>query len=94
MGKKSDIERLKRITYNIKVICTLRSLEKGTATHSSILAWRIPRTVWYGVAESDTTEQLLLHFIYYDIFYPGPLHRGPQRARGKYRRQESTVATR
>ena len=58
MGKKSDTERLKRITYNTKVICTLRSLEKGTATHSSILAWRIPRTVWYGVAESDTTEQL------------------------------------
>ena len=25
------------------------------ATHSSILAWRIPRTV-HGVAESDTTE--------------------------------------
>ena len=22
------------------------SLEKGKATHSSILAWRIPRTVW------------------------------------------------
>ena len=27
-------------------------LEKGTTTHSSILAWRIP---WM-VAESDTTE--------------------------------------
>ena len=33
------------------------SLEKGKATHSSILAWRIPWTV-YGVAELDTTEQL------------------------------------
>ena len=31
-------------------------LEKGTATHSSILAWRIPWTV-----ESDTTEQLSMH---------------------------------
>ena len=29
-------------------------LEEGTATHSSILAWRIPR----GCKESDTTERL------------------------------------
>ena len=39
-------------------------LEKGMATHSSILAWRIPRTEEpgglqsVGVTESDTTEQL------------------------------------
>ena len=39
-------------------------LEKGKATHSSILAWRIPmdRGAWqvtvHEVAESDTTEQL------------------------------------
>ena len=39
-------------------------LEKGTATHSCILAWRITRTEesWRakvcGVAESDTTKQL------------------------------------
>ena len=39
-------------------------LEKGKATHSSILAWRIPvdRGAWqvtvHGVTESDTTEQL------------------------------------
>ena len=31
--------------------------EKGKATHSSIMAWRIPWTVW-GCKESDTTEWL------------------------------------
>ena len=41
-------------------------LEKVMATHSSILAWRLPRTrgaygaTVHGVAESDTTEQLTL----------------------------------
>ena len=38
-----------------------RALEKEMATHSSVLAWRIPGTgAWwaavYGVTESDTTE--------------------------------------
>ena len=32
-------------------------LEKGTATHSSVLAWRIPWTPW-GHKESDMTVQL------------------------------------
>ena len=32
------------------------SLEKGKATHSSILAWRIPWTTVHGVSESDTAE--------------------------------------
>ena len=38
-------------------------LEEGTATHSSILAWRIPWTVYspWGHQESDTTERLSLH---------------------------------
>ena len=27
-------------------------LEKGTATHSSVLAWRIPWTIVHGVAKS------------------------------------------
>ena len=43
-------------------------LEKGMATHSSILAWRIPRTeepsgLWDS-KESDTTEQLTLFGAY------------------------------
>ena len=35
-------------------------LEKGKATHSSILAWRIPWTAVHGVTKSrsDKTEQL------------------------------------
>ena len=37
-------------------------LEKRKATHSSILAWRTPWTTVHGVAESDMTEWLLLHF--------------------------------
>ena len=43
-------------------------LEKGKATHSSILAWKIPQTVSlhpcipWDCKESDTTEQLSLHF--------------------------------
>ena len=35
--------------------------EKGKATHSSILAWRIPWNPW-GLKGSDTTERLSLHF--------------------------------
>ena len=36
-------------------------LEKGKAAHSSILAWRIPRTVQSrGIKESDMTESLSL----------------------------------
>ena len=46
-------------------------LEKGMATHSNILAWRIPRTEdpgyspW-GCKESDMTEQLRLS-LYQDL---------------------------
>ena len=40
-------------------------LEKGIATHSGILAWKIPWTeelgaTMHGVTESDMTEQLTL----------------------------------
>jgi len=38
-------------------------LEKGKVTHSSILAWSIPWTVYpWGHKELDTTERLSLHF--------------------------------
>ena len=43
-----------------------RSLEKGTATHSSILAWEIPWTEEpgglqsMGCQESDTSERITL----------------------------------
>ena len=38
-------------------------LEKGKATHSSILAWRMPWTLEsMGSQTSDTTERLSLHF--------------------------------
>ena len=33
-------------------------LEEGMATHSSILAWRIPMDRGWGCKELDTTEQL------------------------------------
>ena len=36
-------------------------LEKETATHSSILAWKIPWTEWPGGLQSDVTEQLSAH---------------------------------
>ena len=40
------------------------TLEKGKATHSSVLAWRIPWTVQSrGRKESDTTEQLSLTYL-------------------------------
>ena len=47
------------------------SLEEKMATHSSILAWRIPWTEKPGglqstrVKESDTTEQLCTHMVKY-----------------------------
>ena len=41
-------------------------LERGKTTHSSVLAWRIPRTVFQDYTKSDfyfTAKRLLLHFI-------------------------------
>ena len=45
-------------------------LENGKATHSSILAWRIPGTVYpWGCKESDATERLSfsLHFTTHQV---------------------------
>ena len=42
-------------------------LEKGKATHSSILAWRIPWTIPWGHKESNTTEWLSL--LMYILFF-------------------------
>ena len=39
-------------------------LEKGTATFSSILAWRIPWTIPWGHKELDMSEQLSLKGIH------------------------------
>ena len=47
-------------------------LEKDMATHSSILAWRIPWTEesgGYRIAESETTEQLTFTFMPHRDFY-------------------------
>ena len=41
-------------------------LEKGKATHSCILAWKIRWTVW-GPKELDTTEQLSLFFFLFSL---------------------------
>ena len=35
-------------------LCWQEPLEKGKATHSSILAWRIPWTMFYGIAKRRT----------------------------------------
>ena len=52
-----------------------RSLEEGTATHSSILAWRIPldRGTWWatvhGVAKSQALLNDLAHMHMHEAFY-------------------------
>ena len=49
-------------------------LEKETAIHSSILAWRIPRTEkgvtesWAQLNESTTTTKILLQFVSKVVF--------------------------
>ena len=50
----------------VRSLCWEDSLEKVMATHSSILAWRIPRTeqpdrtAIHGLQESDMNERLTL----------------------------------
>ena len=43
------------------------ALEKGKATHSSILAWRIPWTVYSPWGRKDTTDRLSLYFVIYSL---------------------------
>ena len=59
-------------------------LEEGMATHSSILAWRIPWTAEAGPSETSLFSHLLL------LRFP---HRHQPRLRGsrRHRRQETTV---
>ena len=71
-GVAKSRTRLRDFTFNFH----LHALEKAMATHSSVLAWRIPwteepgthgRTPWvacspWGLEESDTTERLPFHF--------------------------------
>ena len=70
-------------------------LEKGTATHSSILAWRIPwteepgRQPSMGSQRSDTTERLSLHFfmIQYQGSFPFQHKNNPFLDYGKAQRE-------
>ena len=43
-------------------------LQKGQATHSSILAWRSPWMSPWGRKESDTTERLSLSLLFHSSF--------------------------
>ena len=48
----------------------VRSLEKGKATHSGILAWRITCIVSpWGLKQLDTTERLSLHNVVIAVFF-------------------------
>ena len=44
------------------------SLEKGKATHSSILVWRIPWSSPWGRKEPDTTKPLSLFNYSFNLF--------------------------
>ena len=43
-------------------------LEKGKATHSSMLVWRIPWTLW-GCKKLDMTERLSLFWLFYFVIW-------------------------
>ena len=53
--------------------CWKDALEKGKATYSSILAWRIPWTV-HGLTESDITERLSLSLSTLTVLNPWASH--------------------
>ena len=52
----------KESTFSVGDLCSVpglgRSLEKGTAAHSSILAWRIPWTVEPGRLQSMGSQRI------------------------------------
>ena len=48
----------------VRSLCWEDPLEKGKATHSGILDWRIPRTGPWGPKESDPTERLSLSLLF------------------------------
>ena len=54
----AQVVKKKKSTYNLGDLGWEDPLEKGKATHSSILAWRIPWT--WGHKESDKTERFSL----------------------------------
>ena len=73
------VQRLKRLPAMwetwVRSLGREDPLQKEMATHSSILAWRIP---WMeelgglqstGRKESDTTERLHFHFLFFFFFY-------------------------
>ena len=72
-------------------------LEKGMATHSSILAWRIPwteesrRYSWRGYKELDMTEQLShFGFSYFKKYYKIKPQKWQIKAKKKIRKKKKT----
>ena len=73
-------------------------LEKGMATHSSILAWRIPWTEesrwysWRGYKELDMTEQLShFSFSYFKKYYKIKPQKWQIKAKKKIRKKKKLI---
>ena len=65
-----ELDTTERLHFHFSLSC----IGEGNATHSSVLAWRIPGTgkpgglQSMGLLESDTTERLHFHF-YFTLLY-------------------------